>query len=41
MVNAEEKPWHATISINKGGRISRHGEIVTLEADSLKAGKLF
>ena len=41
MVNAEEKPWHATISINKGGRISRHGEVVTLKADSLRAENSF
>ena len=41
VVNAEEKPWHATISINRGGRISRHGEVVTLKADSLKEENSF
>jgi alpha-L-arabinofuranosidase len=41
VVNAEEKPWHATISINSGGTISRHGKVVTLKADSLKEENSF
>ena len=41
VVNAEEKPWRSIIPINNSGKISSHGEVITLSADSLKMENSF
>jgi alpha-L-arabinofuranosidase len=41
VLNAEEKPWRASVRINNTGKISSNGEVITLYADSLKMENSF